>query len=63
MIVIRTEYGKKKSKEHEIHIVPNKFNHDYTEYFNAYKLVLELSAELQAAQTIEEIKVIESKIE
>jgi hypothetical protein len=59
-ISITVNYGRKKKKEYEISIVPNRFNVDYFEYVKKFKAVLDLNEKLKAAESEDELKKIQA---
>jgi hypothetical protein len=66
MIKINVKYAEKrrlKEKEYEILIVPNKFNHDYSEYFKAYKEIINITKDIENAETIEDREEISNRLD
>jgi hypothetical protein len=61
-INVKVLYGKRKEKDFEICIVPNKFNVDYAKYHVKQRKVIKLNEELQAAKTVGEVQEVESKL-
>jgi hypothetical protein len=59
-ISITVNYGRKKKKEYEIAIVPNRFNVDYFAYVKKFKAVLDLNEKLKAAESEDELKKIQA---
>jgi hypothetical protein len=59
-ISITVNYGRKKKKEYEIAIVPNRFNVDYFEYVKKFKAVLDLNEKLKTAESEDELKKIQA---
>lgn len=62
-ITIIVNYGRKKTKEFIIGIVPNRFTVDYHDYVGQYGKVIELSNRLRDAETNEQLIKIQSEME
>lgn len=60
-ITLTVPYGRKKEKEYEISVVPNRFTVDYAEYRAGLLEVIKLQDELKDAKTKEDIEAIKEK--
>jgi len=62
-ITITVNYGRKKTKEFDICIVPNRFNLAYTEYNNKVRDLKKVVEKWKIAKTSEELKKLEPEID